>query len=1214
MKLLDLYIENYGLYSAKHFDFSDPFVLIYGPNETGKSTLLQLVRELLFGFPHKSPFAFERHTGKLAATAGIQLSDGRRVRFRRQKGTKNTVTGEVESRHESVDEVSLGGMLGNAGPELFQNIFGFSLSELSAGEDSLKHANLSEALYGSGIGGLANFQKVQQSIRDEHTAMFAARARTRPINQLLDATREHAKVLRENAVKPRDYDDLKRQADDHSEQATQLQERLDELQSRLHRAERLERASESWSNLLAARQQLGLLDGDVNLPANVIDDFQRLQAERNGVREQLNHVDENLSDRNAERDSLKLQPGLLAEEARIQSLHQELGRIRGHLKRLPDDRERSESMRSELTARLKEVNADWTLANLDQFQSSMAQRATIQELADRDSDLSKQETSLAMRRSELDRQLTAARKRLDEMEDVRVLPGLEDLVERPREYESQQAAVRERDKKIAQMRSQTVDVSARLCAVVGADSIDFAALQLPLDASLAEHEGRFKLADQTVREATQRLDEAKTELARREAELKRLDSQTKQIGREELDRQRSRRDAAWSLIRRHRLDTDITADDGEGDAVPVPEEYERFVASADRVADERHERAEEVARRDQLSADIKRQAERIAELQEVVAEATAKQTAVQNEWQSLWSHCEFEPLAPSEMREWIASTSELLSLYRDIQDSEIEQAGDRDAVTAFEVELGRAIPGAWESPAASLAEAKSRLERVRESAADRRRITESTPEIEAELETVDADLMQLTMKRAEWQNDWATILDQSGLPSEWTVTLANQILSELVDLRLKHSELTTLAEHITEAESDLSDFGEQVVALSDSVAPDLKALPVADALEQIVERLSSARDAQKTHDSLTLEIKRLEQGAQTRREHERRLSADLKSLQDQTGVATEADLLVLIKQAEQLRQVVDEVTQLERDIRTICGNDDFEQFEADLSRSSSERLASERARLVEDISQLETEHREALQQAAVSRERLEAVEEQSRSIEISAELQSKRATLRTAVDQWAPLVLAETLMTRAIHDFERQHQPRLLQDVARLLERMTHGKLIGLERRLDNDGTLLVQTNRGEAKLPSELSTGAREQLYLAIRLAFVLQYCEDSEPLPLIMDDILVNFDEHRARSTIDVLAEVSQTAQVLFLTCHRHTAEFIAEHHSSTKMIALTSDVPWTHIRRTQSASDEPKPTHPRPELVTPPVPAVDAEVSPPKAKGNSKTPTAPTQPELF
>lgn len=66
-----------------------------------------------------------------------------------------------------------------------------------------------------------------------------------------------------------------------------------------------------------------------------------------------------------------------------------------------------------------------------------------------------------------------------------------------------------------------------------------------------------------------------------------------------------------------------------------------------------------------------------------------------------------------------------------------------------------------------------------------------------------------------------------------------------------------------------------------------------------------------------------------------------------------------------------------------------------------------------------------------------------------------------------------------------------------------------------------------------ELSAGARDQLYLAARLALV-DVVAGANPLPLILDDPLVHFDQFRRENTRSLLREVSKSHQVILLSCH--------------------------------------------------------------------------------
>ena len=74
------------------------------------------------------------------------------------------------------------------------------------------------------------------------------------------------------------------------------------------------------------------------------------------------------------------------------------------------------------------------------------------------------------------------------------------------------------------------------------------------------------------------------------------------------------------------------------------------------------------------------------------------------------------------------------------------------------------------------------------------------------------------------------------------------------------------------------------------------------------------------------------------------------------------------------------------------------------------------------------------------------------------------------------------------------------------------------------------------------MSLGTADQLYLALRLATLETYLDRREPLPLVVDDILIQFDNARASATLSALAELSRRTQVLVFTHHEHLRELAA------------------------------------------------------------------------
>ncbi len=92
----------------------------------------------------------------------------------------------------------------------------------------------------------------------------------------------------------------------------------------------------------------------------------------------------------------------------------------------------------------------------------------------------------------------------------------------------------------------------------------------------------------------------------------------------------------------------------------------------------------------------------------------------------------------------------------------------------------------------------------------------------------------------------------------------------------------------------------------------------------------------------------------------------------------------------------------------------------------------------------------------------------------------------------------------------------------------------------DGDDPVLVGERPGGERVTVDgMSSGTRDQLYLALRLATVEQALERSEPLPFIVDDILVNFDDGRSRATLEVLAELARKTQVVMFTHHGHVVD---------------------------------------------------------------------------
>ena len=160
---------------------------------------------------------------------------------------------------------------------------------------------------------------------------------------------------------------------------------------------------------------------------------------------------------------------------------------------------------------------------------------------------------------------------------------------------------------------------------------------------------------------------------------------------------------------------------------------------------------------------------------------------------------------------------------------------------------------------------------------------------------------------------------------------------------------------------------------------------------------------------------------------------------------------------------------------------------------------------------------------------------------LNQQLQELVAEAEKEAKRWIALRMAKQLLDRTQESYEAQKQPGVLRNASSFLEEMTQAKYrrvfspIGEER-------LIVERMDGMRLDPGYLSRGTREQLFLSLRLGLI-QECSKTGALPIILDDIFVNFDDQRMRAAMNCLGKMISTHQILYFTCRTQTAELMED-----------------------------------------------------------------------
>lgn len=151
--------------------------------------------------------------------------------------------------------------------------------------------------------------------------------------------------------------------------------------------------------------------------------------------------------------------------------------------------------------------------------------------------------------------------------------------------------------------------------------------------------------------------------------------------------------------------------------------------------------------------------------------------------------------------------------------------------------------------------------------------------------------------------------------------------------------------------------------------------------------------------------------------------------------------------------------------------------------------------------------------------------------------------VRELMVEWGKKVIAAEWLEETLRHGKEDRLPHILTDMRTYFERLTDGKYTQI---IFQKSGLKIRQNDGTVFEPFELSQGTIEQLYIAMRFAFI-KNTADIANMPILVDDGFVNFDNTRKEVVYELLRELSATAQILFFTFDRTVVQKFSEEQIS-------------------------------------------------------------------
>ncbi|MGH2511256.1 MAG: AAA family ATPase [Candidatus Limnocylindrales bacterium] len=387
-------------------------------------------------------------------------------------------------------------------------------------------------------------------------------------------------------------------------------------------------------------------------------------------------------------------------------------------------------------------------------------------------------------------------------------------------------------------------------------------------------------------------------------------------------------------------------------------------------------------------------------------------------------------------------------------------------------------------------------------------------------------------RRAEWRA-WLT---ERGLDPEFDRETAGRILDAAVAARSILAARQGIDARLTALGLQVAATEAQVGALLDSLGRSCDD-PIVG-LETLRRELAASAGAESRRASAVAALGRIELAITAGDDALRAARTELTTILDEGGAEDPDGLRSAVAEAGRRARVEGEVRAAETTLAALSGpGDALVAFEADLAGYADlGRIQADLSAATEHGRTVEAQRSAILEDLGAERGRINALEHSAEA----AELRQRRADLVAELDDlawsWSVSTIALALLRRTRNRYEREHRPEVLKTAEALLAGWTDGRYVRIRAPLGRQVEELERPD-GTAVPISGLSTGTAEQLYLALRFGLVEHFAREAETLPIVMDDILVNFDPDRAERAARSIEDLARRHQVLYFTCHPDT-----------------------------------------------------------------------------
>ncbi|MBX9932753.1 MAG: AAA family ATPase [Methylobacterium sp.] len=1142
MRLCRLDLERYGPFSDRSLVFRPGARLhvVLGPNEAGKSSALAALTDLLFGIEVRTRYAFRHEMSALRLGAEIEAGDGRRLAFRRRKGSRNTL---VDAADGPLPEDALVPYLGALSREVFCRAFGLDARSLrQGGQEMLTSDGEVGASLFAAASGLRGYHDLQKGLGEEAERIFAPRrAKDRAFYQALDRYEAARKAIRETELRTGDWRDLNDEIAAAAQRLDAIRKAREGIAGERARLERLKRVSPLVAEIDAVAAEAEADSSLVEASPAWIDRLGEALGSVRAAETACAETAQALAEASAELDAVAVDPALLPQGQEILDGFRGIDRFDKDgidLPRIQGEADRAASELDRLAVRIGVLGRD----DLASRQPSDAVRARIEALI-RDG----RERKAALARLTRDRAEAQAEQADLAREQQAEGPPLDPAPLRAafKAFAPLRDDLARRDALEATIRHESMLLAGQAARMIPgvADAAGLSHAPLPSPETVARYRALLEGKERERERALDACAAGDAAVSATETRLRRREAGRPIPSRAELDALRLTRDGHFAALRAALFDraAPLAASDIAG--------FERAMIEADRVADD-------------LAADAARVAEqatdrqRLGTEQEAAAEARAQLARIEAElaegltgWCEVWVGAGIAPLPPAEMLAWLGEATNLIEGHQALESrrNEVVTLSRRiDAVRAPLSDLARraGLDGAEGfDPGLLLTRLEDRITALAAAWETGREAQARLRAANAGLARLDAAHREASSAHAAWLASWDASIPAIGLSEEAGIEEAESALEAWRAVPSALRDFETATRRVAGILRDREVYRDGVTRLLETIAPDLLAMAPSAAIRTLHERLQRARDGEVRRLALTRHRDEAARRAEAARNTLVQAGEALIHHLAEGGVAPSApsEVAVLHGRLGARARLRAELAARRAELTRAAGGIAEADLRAELAAMTPDEIEAALVRLAMEEEGHDQDGRVVFADRDKAERRRAELEGGTGAELALAQRKAAEAELQAAARAWSVLRLAQLMLGSAIARHRAGQQDPLLARAGDLFSGLTGGSFDGLAQDYDEADIPRLTGRRpdGERVAVDGMSEGTRDQLYLALRLSYLQDYAARGEPAPFVGDDLFLTFDDARTGHGLEALASIGETIQPILFTHHAHVVD---------------------------------------------------------------------------